>query len=133
MKNQNITNYCSLDEVKELQEEINRVLDEFHNGLTDLTSNVDRIASQAGVETSKKQVNQKFDEFMKNKVSEECQTVAPTLKEIAKPVVDYIRRNYHPHVTIIIDSVHAEVLEGVEVASYYENAVKMKQPNGGTS
>lgn len=37
------------------------------------------------------------------------------LKEIAKPLVEYIRKNYHPHTTIIIDCVHAEVLEGVAV------------------
>ena len=37
------------------------------------------------------------------------------LKEVAKPLVDYIRKNYHPHVTVIVDCMHAEVLEGVEV------------------
>ena len=42
------------------------------------------------------------------------------LEEVAKPLVDYIRENYHPHVTVIVDSIHAEVLEGVEVAIYYE-------------
>ena len=42
------------------------------------------------------------------------------LKEIARPLVDYIRKNYHPHVTVIVDSIHAEVLEGVSVAVFYE-------------
>lgn len=40
------------------------------------------------------------------------------LKEAAKPLVDYIRKNYHPHVTVIVDCMHAEVLEGVEVAKF---------------
>lgn len=124
MKNQNVTNYCSLEEVEELQKEINRLLSVFHDGLKNLDSYVDTIRAQAAISTVQSNVNEKFDEFMKNKVSEECQKTAPTLEEIAKPVVDYIRRNYHPHVTVIIDSVHAEALEGVEVASYYENAVK---------
>jgi hypothetical protein len=40
------------------------------------------------------------------------------LKEAAKPLVDYIRKNYHPHVTVIVDCMHAEVLEGVEVEKF---------------
>lgn len=40
------------------------------------------------------------------------------LKEVARPLVEYIRKNYHPHVTVIVDSMHAEVLEGVAVAKY---------------
>lgn len=40
------------------------------------------------------------------------------LKELARPLVEYIRKNYHPHTTIIIDCVHAEVLEGVAVAKF---------------
>ena len=40
------------------------------------------------------------------------------LKELAKPLVEYIRKNYHPHTTVIIDCVHAEVLEGVAVAKF---------------
>ena len=40
------------------------------------------------------------------------------LKNVAKPLVDYIRKNYHPHVSVIVDSMHAEILEGVAVAKY---------------
>ena len=47
------------------------------------------------------------------------------LKELAKPLVEYIRKNYHPHTTVIIDCVHAEVLEGVAVAKFdVEGVVK---------
>ena len=46
------------------------------------------------------------------------------LKQIAQPLVDYIRKEYHPHVTVIVDSVHAEVLEGVAVAKFYELETK---------
>lgn len=41
------------------------------------------------------------------------------LKELARPLVEYIKKNYHPHTTIIIDVQHAEVLEGVAVAKFY--------------
>lgn len=40
------------------------------------------------------------------------------LKELARPLVEYIKKNYHPHTTIIIDVQHAEVLEGVAVANF---------------
>ena len=50
------------------------------------------------------------------------------LKELAKPLVEYIRKNYHPHTTVIIDCVHAEVLEGVAVAKFdVEGAEEEKQ------
>lgn len=50
------------------------------------------------------------------------------LKELAKPLVEYIRKNYHPHTTVIIDCVHAEVLEGVAVAKFdVEGAGEDKQ------
>ena len=42
------------------------------------------------------------------------------LREVAKPLVDYIRANYHPHTTVIVDCNHAEVLEGVAVAKFDE-------------
>ena len=43
------------------------------------------------------------------------------LKELAKPLVEFIKENYHPHTTIIIDVQHAEVLEGVAVAKFYSD------------
>ena len=50
------------------------------------------------------------------------------LKELAKPLVEYIRKNYHPHTTVIIDCLHAEVLEGVAVAKFdVEGAEEEKQ------
>ena len=39
-------------------------------------------------------------------------------KKAAEPLVKYLRENYHPHTTVIVDSMHAEVLEGVAVAKY---------------
>lgn len=47
---------------------------------------------------------------MKEKVKEQFDE----LEAVAKPVVEYIRKNYHPHVTVIIDFDHVEVLEGVK-------------------
>lgn len=46
------------------------------------------------------------------------------LKELARPLVEYIKKNYHPHVTVIVDSTHAEVLEGVAVAKFDEEEKK---------
>lgn len=34
-------------------------------------------------------------------------------EELAQPLIDFINENYHPHATIIIDSTHAELLEGL--------------------
>lgn len=48
------------------------------------------------------------------------------LREVAKPLVDYIRANYHPHTTVIVDCNHAEVLEGVVVAKYDEQSEEKK-------
>ena len=49
------------------------------------------------------------------------------LKELAKPLVEYIKKNYHPHTTVIIDCVHAEVLEGVAVAKFDVEGAEEKQ------
>ena len=49
------------------------------------------------------------------------------LKELAKPLVEYIRKNYHPHTTVIIDCVHAEVLEGVAVAKFDVEGAKEEE------
>ena len=49
------------------------------------------------------------------------------LKGLAKPLVEYIRKNYHPHTTIIIDCLHAEVLEGVAVAKFDVDEEEEKQ------
>jgi hypothetical protein len=37
------------------------------------------------------------------------------LKEAAKPLMDWLLKNCHPHTTAIVDSQLAEVLEGVAV------------------
>jgi len=40
----------------------------------------------------------------------------------ATPLILYLRKNHHPHVTAIIDSGHAELLEGIKVVN------KLTQP-----
>jgi hypothetical protein len=37
-----------------------------------------------------------------------------TFEEIVKPVIEWMAKNKHPHMTVIIDSTHAELVEGVE-------------------
>ena len=49
------------------------------------------------------------------------------LKGLAKPLVEYIRKNYHPHTTVIIDCLHAEVLEGVAVAKFDVDGAEFKE------
>jgi hypothetical protein len=36
-------------------------------------------------------------------------------EEIAKPLIEFIRKNYHPHVTVIVTNEYAEILEGIKV------------------
>lgn len=40
------------------------------------------------------------------------------LHEAAKPLIEYLRKNYHPHTTAIVTLMDVEVLEGKEVAKY---------------
>ena len=39
-------------------------------------------------------------------------------RELAEPLVDWLRKNYHPHATIIIGYDFAEVLEGRQCESF---------------
>lgn len=43
-----------------------------------------------------------------------------TFEEIVRPVIEWIAKNKHPHMSIVIDGTHAELLEGVE-AIYTED------------
>jgi len=38
------------------------------------------------------------------------------LLEAAKPLIEYLNNNYHPHCKIIVECDSVEVLEGVEVS-----------------
>ena len=42
------------------------------------------------------------------------------LKEAAKPLMDWLLKNCHPHTTAIVDNQTAEVLEGVAVVNRKE-------------
>jgi hypothetical protein len=33
-------------------------------------------------------------------------------EEAARPLIEYLKSNQHPHVTVIVNSEHAELLEG---------------------
>ena len=35
-------------------------------------------------------------------------------EKVIKPVIKYLAENHHPHVTVIVTSTNAELLEGVE-------------------
>jgi len=43
-----------------------------------------------------------------------------TFKDIVLPVIEWLAKNKHPHTTIIIDSTHAELVEGVECVNTEE-------------
>lgn len=34
-------------------------------------------------------------------------------EELSEPLIEFLKENFHPHCTIIIDNEHAELLEGV--------------------
>jgi 2'-5' RNA ligase len=34
-------------------------------------------------------------------------------EKAARPLMEYLAKNYHPHVTVLVDSVHAELVEGL--------------------
>ena len=34
---------------------------------------------------------------------------------LSRPLIKFISENFHPHTDVILDSVHAEILEGVMV------------------
>ena len=40
------------------------------------------------------------------------------LQEAARPLVEYLQTHYHPHCAAIVDQIHAEIMEGKEVAKY---------------
>jgi len=40
-----------------------------------------------------------------------------TFEQAARPLIKYINENHHIHVTAIVDSDHAEILEGINVFS----------------
>lgn len=39
----------------------------------------------------------------------------PTLEDVVKPVIEWLATHHHPHTKIIIDSISAELVEGVEM------------------
>lgn len=57
------------------------------------------------------EINEIEDIFNKNLTKQE------EFDALAKPLIKFINDNYHPHVSMIIDGTHAEVLEGVMVVS----------------
>lgn len=38
--------------------------------------------------------------------------IGKKFEDLAKPMIDFLKENYHPHATVIIDCEHAELLEG---------------------
>lgn len=38
--------------------------------------------------------------------------LAEEFEILARPLIKYLAENYHPHATILIDNIHAELLEG---------------------
>jgi hypothetical protein len=47
----------------------------------------------------------------------------PDFRALAEPLVEYLRKNYHPHARIIIDFDSVEIVEGVrgEHFEYFED------------
>lgn len=49
--------------------------------------------------------------------SEKGYPVTDELLKAANPLMDYLQKNHHPHVTAIVDSLTIEVFEGLQVAN----------------
>lgn len=43
-----------------------------------------------------------------------CKMEEKTFEEIVRPVIEWLAKNKNPHTSIVIDSIHAEMVEGVE-------------------
>lgn len=43
------------------------------------------------------------------------QTQRESFEQVVKPVIEWLNNNAHPHASVVIDSGHAELLEGVAV------------------
>jgi hypothetical protein len=48
----------------------------------------------------------------KNVVLNEITQKEKYFEELARPIIQYLCENFHPHVTVIITPTHAELLEG---------------------
>lgn len=60
---------------------------------------------------------------LKKGLCEKCHAWDLKQKEfegLAKPLIEFINKHYHNHTSIIIDSTHAEILEGVMVTETEE-------------
>lgn len=53
------------------------------------------------------------------KAWEEEKRLNEEFEKAAKPLVEFIQYNYHPHVKVIVDCVGAELLEGEMVCKFY--------------
>lgn len=50
---------------------------------------------------------------MKISTTEEVQKRREDFDKAAKPLIEYLNDNHHPHTKIIVDPIHAEIMEGV--------------------
>lgn len=80
------------------------------NEIEDKKSDDYKLCHEKYTEVSK-EINEIEDIFNKNLTKQE------EFDALAKPLIKFINDNYHPHVSMIIDGIHAEVLEGVMVVS----------------
>jgi hypothetical protein len=53
-----------------------------------------------------------------SKNSEEAEKLTAEFQELCRPLNEWLQRNYHPHARIIIESDHAEVVEGAMVVPF---------------
>jgi len=49
---------------------------------------------------------------------------------VAKPLIEFLRKNFHPHVTVLVDCCSAELLEGI--CSFVENNFSQHDPESKT-
>ena len=70
--------------------------------------------------TIKKEIEKRCNEDHEFKKSwEEKKRLNNEFEKAAKPLVEFIQYNYHPHAKVIVDCVGAELLEGEMVCKFY--------------
>lgn len=50
------------------------------------------------------------------------------LDRLTLPVMEWLRENFHPHMKIIIDGEHAEMLEGLQTSQFDEDKLYNIKP-----
>ena len=69
--------------------------------------------------TIKEEIEKRCNEDPEFKKAWEEKRLNDEFEKAAKPLVEFLHYNYHPHVKVIVDCMGAELLEGEMVCKFY--------------